>query len=57
MLMTLMEYLTDYASEETKAIGEEVIARELKTIPSDKVRDTVVERLERIRSGERDFRF
>ena len=56
-LMTLMEYLTDYASEETRKIGEDIIQKELANIPADKVRDVVVERLERIRNGERDFRF
>ena len=56
-LMTLMEYLMDYATDETKSIGEEMIERELSQIPSEKVRELVSEKLDRIRNGERDFRF
>lgn len=56
-LMTLMEYLMDYATDETRSIGEEMIERELSQIPSEKVRALVIEKLDRIRSGERDFRF
>ena len=56
-LMTLQEYLEDYASPETKAAGEKVIAAELKRIPNEKVRAIAAERIEKIKSGERDFRF
>ena len=56
-LMTLMEYLMDYATEGTRSVGEEIIRRELANIPSEKVRETVMKNLERIRNGERDFRF
>ena len=56
-LMTLKEYLVDYASPETKRIGLELIRKELENIPKEKVRDIVVERLEKIENGERDFRF
>ena len=56
-LMTLMEYLMDYATKETRDIGEEMIRRELSQIPAEKVREAVMEKLERIRNGERDFRF
>ena len=56
-LMTLKEYLMDYAAPETRAIGEKVIARQLGNIPKEKVRQIVVERLEKIAQGERDFRF
>ncbi|MGN8874507.1 [FeFe] hydrogenase H-cluster radical SAM maturase HydG [Pseudoflavonifractor sp. HCP28S3_F10] len=56
-LMTLKEYLMDYAAPETRAIGEKVIARQLVDIPKEKVRQIVVERLEKIAQGERDFRF
>ncbi len=56
-LMTLKEYLEDYASPETKAIGEALIQKELANIKSDKVRDIVVERLDKIADGSRDFRF
>lgn len=56
-LMTLKEYLEDYASPETKAVGEELIARELKTIPNEKVRIKAQEYIDNIYLGKRDFRF
>jgi 2-iminoacetate synthase len=56
-LMTLKEYIEDYASEETKKIGDELILKEIENIPSDKVRSIVLERLDKIKNGERDFRF
>ena len=56
-LMTLKEYLNDYASDETKAVGEKVIAEQIKEIPRDRTREIVQERLDLIEQGERDFRF
>ncbi len=56
-LMTLKEYLIDYASDETRAIGEKVIADELQRIPKEKIRDFTVKHLEGIAQGKRDFRF
>ena len=57
-LMTLTEFLTDYASEETKRVGFEMIERELARIPKDKVRMIARENIEAIRSSNRrDFRF
>lgn len=56
-LMTLKEYLEDYASPETKAIGLKLIEEEMKTVPNDKVRRIATEYLEKIEAGERDFRF
>ncbi len=56
-LMTLKEYLIDYASPETRKAGEEMIAREVETIPNENARRIVKERLVRIENGERDFRF
>ena len=57
-LMTLAEYLVDYASEETKKIGFEVIERELEKIPKEKVRNIAKENIEQIKnSNRRDFRF
>ncbi len=56
-LMTLQEYLTDYASKDTKAIGEKLIERELATIPNN-LANIVRQRLEDIRTGRgNDFRF
>lgn len=56
-LMTLKEYLIDYAGEETRKIGEKLIEDELKNIPKEKVRDICEENLEKIEEGKRDFRF
>ena len=56
-LMTLKEYLIDYAGEETRKIGEKLIEDELKNIPKEKVRDICEENLEMIEQGKRDFRF
>ncbi len=56
-LMTLKEYLVDYATPATKELGMQLIKRELHNIPREKVRDIVVERLDKIENGERDFRF
>ncbi len=56
-LMTLKEYLIDYASEDTKRIGDALIEAELKNIPRDKVREICRENLVKIEQGIRDFRF
>jgi 2-iminoacetate synthase len=56
-LMTLKEYLMDYASPETKEIGEKLIASQLGDIPRERTREIVVDRLQRIAAGDRDFRF
>ena len=56
-LMTLKEFLEDYASSETKAIGEKLIADELKNIPNEKARRLASEYIENIHLGKRDFRF
>lgn len=57
-LMTLQEYLEDYAAPETKEIGEKLIQAELDKIPSDKVREITIQRLAAIREeNKRDFRF
>ncbi|MBR3834679.1 MAG: [Lachnospiraceae bacterium] len=56
-LMTLKEYLMDYASEDTKKIGEALIQAELENIPKEKVKEICKENLEKIEQGIRDFRF
>lgn len=56
-LMTLKEYLCDYASEETKAIGEALIQAELDNIPKEQVREIAKDHLQKIEEGIRDFRF
>ena len=57
-LMTLTEYLEDYASDETKKIGYKLIEEELKKIPKDKVREIAQSNIADIKnSNRRDFRF
>ena len=56
-LMTLKEFLMDYASEETRKIGEELIKAEVEKIPKEKVKEICKDHLEKIQSGIRDFRF
>ena len=56
-LMTLKEYLEDYASPATKEVGDKLIEKELDVITNPKVKEKVVEYLKNIHKGERDFRF
>ena len=57
-LMTLEEYLMDYASPATKAIGDKLIDKEVLNVPNEQVRKTVLENLKLIREdNRRDFRF
>ncbi len=57
-LMTLTEYLVDYASDETKAKGFKLIEDELRKIPTEKVRAIAAQHIEDIKnSNSRDFRF
>lgn len=56
-LMTLKEYLEDYASPETKAVGEKLIKEQLEKITNPKVKEKAKEYIENIHLGKRDFRF
>lgn len=56
-LMTLKEYLMDYASEDTKCVGEALIEEQLPTIPKQNVLEIVKKHLVEIENGSRDFRF
>ena len=56
-IMTLEEYLEDYASPETRKVGEELIDKELKTLGNNKLKCAVEANLDKIKHGERDFRF
>ena len=56
-MLTLKEYLEDYASPETRAKGEAMIARELGLLPNERIRDLAERRLNDIAHGQRDFRF
>ena len=55
-LMTLKEYLMDYASSNTRKVGDALIGKELENIPNEKVRALVKKNLEAIAQGQRDFR-
>lgn len=56
-LMTLKEYIEDYASEDTRKKGELLIAKEMERVTNAKVKETAIKRLQLIENGERDFRF
>ena len=57
-LMTLKEYLMDYASPATKVIGDKLIAKEISNVPNEKARAVVLENLRLIEeNNRRDFRF
>ena len=56
-LITLQEYLQDYASPETITLGEAMIKKELNNIPNPKAQKTAKRFLEAIKQGKRDFRF
>ncbi len=56
-LMTLKEYLEDYAGAETRDIGRKLIDEELEKIPNEKVKKTAYEYIHDIAEGRRDFRF
>ena len=57
-LMTLSEYLEDYATDKTKNVGYQMVADELKRVPNEKVRQIATENIKEIKaSNRRDFRF
>ena len=56
-IMTLKEYLEDYASEDTKKKGEAVIQEELQHVPNPKVKARAELYLKELMEGKRDFRF
>lgn len=58
VLMTLSEYMDDYAEPETKKAGYALIENELHRIPKEKVREITAQNIQEIRrSNRRDFRF
>lgn len=56
-IMTLKEYLEDYASTETKKVGEKLIKKELQSFDNQKIECAVEQNLHNIENGQRDFRF
>ena len=56
-LVTLKEYMEDYASESTRDLGEKQIRKEVENIPNIKIKEIVLRNLKEIEQGKRDFRF
>ena len=56
-LMTLKEFLVDYASEETKKIGDALIEKEVENIGKDSIKEVVRRELKKIEGGKRDIYF
>lgn len=56
-IITLQEYLQDYASEGTKKLGEALLQKEIDKVPNLKTREILIKNLEKIKNGQRDFRF
>ncbi|MDD3954290.1 MAG: [FeFe] hydrogenase H-cluster radical SAM maturase HydG, partial [Lentisphaeria bacterium] len=56
-LMTLKEYLMDYASQQTRKLGEELIRKEIEKVPNEKIKAIALRNLQDIEEGKRDFRF
>jgi 2-iminoacetate synthase len=56
-LMTLREYIEDYASPTTQQLGLDMIAREINNINAEKIRQLTISHLNDIAHGKRDFRF
>jgi 2-iminoacetate synthase len=56
-IMTLKEYLMDYASETTKKTGEKLLLKEVDTLENETRKQAVLENLKKIENGERDFKF
>ena len=56
-LMTLKEYLEDYASDHTKQLAQSIVEQEISIIPNPKIREITIRNLKSIAEGKRDFRF
>ncbi len=56
-IITLKEYLEDYAKPETKAVGEKLIGKEISSLENENVKQQVSDYMDKIENGERDFRF
>ena len=56
-IMTLKEYLEDYASVQTKKVGDKLINKEFNTLEDEKIKSIVEDNLQKIEKGERNFKF
>jgi 2-iminoacetate synthase len=54
-ILTFKEFLLDYASEETREIGEKTIQKHLKQIPNPKIRSETEKKIKKLEQGERDL--
>ena len=57
MIDTAKEFLVDYATDETKKLGEEFIQKELAKIQNENLRENLAKNLVEIEKGNRDFRY
>ncbi len=56
-LLTFEEYISDYADDELKEMGQKMIDAEIQNVPDERQRARATEYLRKIRNGERDLRF
>lgn len=56
-ILTLKEYLEDYATDGTKAIGETLIEKEIENVSNEKTKEILKNYLKNIKDGNRDFKF
>ena len=56
-IITMAEYLEDYASDRTKAAGYSLIEKELEKLPDSMQKDKIISHLEAVKNGTRDLRF
>lgn len=56
-MLTLAEYVDDYATDEVKKKGARVIEKNLAEMEEGKVKNELIERLDKVKSGERDLYF
>lgn len=56
-LLTLTEYAEDYGDDDFKEAAGALVSEKLEAIPNEKIRSKAASYVERIRAGERDFRF
>ncbi|MEG2849944.1 MAG: [FeFe] hydrogenase H-cluster radical SAM maturase HydG, partial [Bacteroidales bacterium] len=56
-MLTLAEYLQDYSSDETKKLGYNLIEKELNNLPEGERKQSIIAKLEAIKTGKRDLLF
>jgi len=56
-IITMAEYLEDYASEKTREAGYSLIEKELEKMPESAQKQKIITNLEAVKQGKRDLRF